>query len=132
MAKSTTFHFLYYWLPVVVFCALLFAQSSFSTPKVMPAYPHMDKLLHLVAYSILGALFLRGFSNSKYKNHGWLIRIASIFLTGIYGATDELHQYYVPFRSADTWDVTCDFLGGFIGVCLYQVMVQKYPKLRPI
>jgi len=132
MTKNTTLHFFYYWFPVVLFCVVLFAQSSFSTPEAMPAFPHMDKLLHLGAYAILGALFLRGFGNSKYKNHGGLIRVASILLTGIYGATDELHQYYVPFRSADAWDVMCDLLGGFVGVYLYQVLVQKCPKLRTI
>ena len=58
--------------------------------------------------------------------------MASVLLTGIYGATDELHQYYVPCRSADTWDVMCDFLGGFIGVYVYQVLVQKCQKLRSI
>jgi len=132
MTKNTTLHFLYYWLPVVLFCVLLFAQSSLSTPEVMPAFPHMDKFLHLGAYSILGALFLRGFGNSKYKHNGRLIVVASILLTGIYGATDELHQYYVPVRSADTWDLICDFLGGGIGVYVYQMLVQKYPKLRCI
>ncbi|MDY6954387.1 MAG: VanZ family protein [Thermodesulfobacteriota bacterium] len=132
MAKNATSHLLYYWLPVVLFCAVLFVQSSFSTPQAMPSFPHMDKLLHLGAYAVLGALFLRGFNNSRHRNHGEGIRVVSILLTGIYGATDELHQYYVPFRSADTGDILCDFLGGFIGVYLYHLLMQRYPNLRPI
>jgi VanZ family protein len=89
----------------------------------------MDKLLHFAGYALLGGLFLRGFRNSKFKNHDALISVASILLTGIYGATDELHQYFVPYRSAEVSDVLCDFLGGFFGVCAYNLFLKKYPEI---
>jgi VanZ family protein len=132
MTKKTILHFLYYWFPVFVFCAVLFLQSSFSAPEAMPTVTHMDKLLHLGAYSILGALFLRALVHSKYQDRAWLIRLASILLAGIYGATDEWHQYYVPSRSADPWDLLCDFLGGVVGVSIYHILVKKHPRLRTI
>jgi VanZ family protein len=56
----------------------------------------------------------------------------SILLTGLYGASDELHQYFVPFRSADVWDILFDLLGGIFGVYLYQLLLERYPKIRRI
>jgi len=51
-------------------------------------------------------------------------------LTGIYGASDEIHQHYVPYRTADLWDVVFDFSGGFLGVYMYEIFVRKYPKIK--
>jgi len=92
----------------------------------------MDKVLHFAGYAFLGALFLRGLRHSKFKDHDRLIRVGSILLTGIYGATDEWHQHYVPYRSADLWDIFFDFAGGLSGVYLYQRLLAKYPKIRQI
>jgi VanZ family protein len=128
MTQKAPYHFLYYWFPVVVYCLVIFVQSSFPTPEQIPSFPHMDKLLHFSCYSVLGALFLRGFRNSKYKNKEGLIRAASIILTGLYGATDEGHQYFVLQRSAEVWDIFFDFLGGLAGVYIYVFILERYPK----
>lgn len=58
--------------------------------------------------------------------------VASILLTGIYGASDELHQYFVPYRFADIGDILADFLGGLFGVYIYQLLLDKYPRLGRI
>lgn len=132
MTKKGTYHFFYYWFPVLFYCLLIFIQSSLPTPKKTPDVPYIDKLLHFAGYALLGGLFLRGFRNSKFKNHDALISVASILLTGVYGATDELHQYFVPYRSAEISDVFYDFLGGFFGVCAYNLFLKKYPEIGHI
>ena len=132
MDKKVVFHFLYYWFPVLFYCLAIFVQSSFSTLKQIPDLPQGDKVLHFVGYAILGVLFLRGFKNSKLKNRGRLIMVASIVLTAIYGATDELHQYYVPNRSAEIGDIFFDFCGGLFGVYIYQLFLEKYPRIGSI
>jgi len=130
--KKEAYHFFRNWLPVFLYCLVIFIQSSHPTPKQVPHLPHTDKLLHLVAYALLGMLFLRGFGNSKFKTNYWFIRVASILLTGIYGATDEWHQYYVPYRSASIWDIIFDFLGGLFGVYIYEVLLERFPKIGRI
>jgi VanZ family protein len=132
MIEKGASHFLHYWFPVLLYCLIIFVQSSYPTLKTTPAVPCMDKFLHLVGFAVLGMLFLRGFKHSKFKHHHTLIAIASILLTGIYGAADEWHQSYVPYRSADLWDMLFDFSGGLFGVYLYQLLWKKYRKVRRI
>ena len=132
MVENRTHRFLRYWFPVLFYCVIIFVQSSYPTVKKTYDLPHIDKLFHLVGYAILGILFFRGFKNSRFSNNFALIRTASILLTGMYGATDELHQHYVPHRTADIWDVFSDLLGGFLGVYIYQALLEKYPIIARI
>jgi hypothetical protein len=48
----------FYWLPVLMLCVLIFVQSSFPSPDFGPsAFPLKDKVLHMAAYGVLAALF---------------------------------------------------------------------------
>ncbi|RLB83262.1 MAG: hypothetical protein DRH15_05605 [Deltaproteobacteria bacterium] len=129
MAKKFIHNFFYYWFPVIIYCLVIFIQSSYPVPKETPDWPFKDKVLHLAGYSVLGVLFLRGFRNSRLKNRHKLIIVISILFTGIYGLTDEWHQYYVPLRSAEALDLLADFLGGMFGVYFYHRILEKYPVI---
>jgi VanZ family protein len=87
--------------------------------------PHFDKVLHFVAYALLGVLFLRAFKTSRIKNNVKLMLILSILLSSLYGISDEIHQYFVPYRSAELMDVLVDILGGLMGVYIYQAITGK-------
>jgi len=82
-------------------------------------------VLHFVAYAILGALFSRAFKTSRIKNNVKLMLILSVLLSSLYGISDEIHQYFVPYRDADFMDVLADMLGGIMGVYIYQAMARK-------
>ena len=132
MIKKGSYRFLYYWLPVLLYCFVIFVQSSYPTPKEIPRIVYADKFFHLLGYALLALLFLRSFRNSKFGNENKFIMAASIFLTGLYGASDELHQYYVPYRTGNIWDALFDLLGGIFGVYVYQRLLEKYPKIGRI
>ena len=117
--------FLIYWFPIILYCLLIFIQSSYPSIEHTPEWPNFDKVLHCVAYAILGALFLRAFKTSRIKNHVRLILILSVLLSFLYGISDEIHQHFVPSRSADIMDVLADMIGGFMGVYLYQAITAK-------
>lgn len=87
--------------------------------------PHIDKMLHFVAYALLSALFLRAFKTSRIKNNVKLMLILSVLCSSLYGISDEIHQYFVPYRSADLMDVLADILGGIMGVYIYQAIAGK-------
>jgi len=40
---------------------------------------------------------------------------ASLLSAAFYGMTDEIHQYFVPGRSADPWDWLADTVGANAG-----------------
>jgi VanZ family protein len=132
MVNKGANHFWHYWFPILLYCLIIFFQSSYPALETAPDLPFMDKVLHFGGYALLGALFLRGLRHSKFKDHDRLIKIGSILLAGIYGAIDEWHQHYVPYRSADLWDIFFDFAGGLFGVYLYQRLLEKYPKIARV
>lgn len=112
--------FFVYWFPIFVYCLLIFIQSSRPSPDITPDWPFLDKVLHFTAYALLGALFLRAFNTTRIKHHLKLIIILSIILSSLYGISDEIHQSFVPFRTADAMDALADILGSIAGVYLYQ------------
>lgn len=132
MRKKTTYSFFYYWSPVLLYCLIIFFQSSFPTITELPEIPYSDKIIHFFGYAFLGLLLLRGFTHSRFSTYYKSIIIGSILLTGLYGASDELHQHYIPYRSSDFWDILFDLLGGVFGVLLYGIIFKMYPKIRRV
>ena len=120
MPENSFRYFISYWLPVIAYCALIYIQSSRPSPENLPAIPYLDKLLHVAAYALLGALFCRALSASSLGKYPTLVAVISILLATLYGAGDELHQHFVPFRSAEPMDVLADFLGSSLGVLFYR------------
>jgi VanZ family protein len=110
-----TSRFTYYWLPVLVYCAAIFIQSSLPTTRHLPQWPYLDKLLHAAAYALLGFLFFRALSAGRLAKNRNLSLILSIIFAGLYGLSDEIHQSFVPGRSAEAADALADLLGGCLG-----------------
>jgi VanZ family protein len=118
-------HFLLYWLPIITYCLIIFLQSSYPSPKQLPHVTHLDKLLHFVAYAILGALWLRAFNTLGIRNKPKLIIALSILLSSLYGISDEVHQHFVPYRDADAADAVMDIIGSVVGVYAYYLFVTR-------
>jgi len=112
--------FILYWMPVFVYCLLIYVQSAFPSPFRLPkSLPQGDKLLHFAGYAVLGILFFRAFSASlPGKSRGFIVCI-SILVSGIYGATDEFHQSFVRYRTSDIMDFLADMMGAVTGVWAY-------------
>ena len=112
-------NFLFYWLPIFIYCLLIYIQSSYPSPEEVPQLPYIDKVLHFAAYALLSALFLRAFKTLPIKDNIRLITILAITLSSLYGISDEIHQYYVPYRDADIMDALADIIGSIFGVYIY-------------
>ena len=70
-------------------------------------FPCFTELVHVVEYSILGVLWYRVLKEKIYV----------ILIIGIlYGITDEIHQFFVPFRVFSVLDMIMDAIGVCIGV----------------
>jgi VanZ family protein len=111
--------FLLNWLPLIGYCLLIFIQSSSSDSVELPTIPLLDKLLHAAGYSLLGVLFYRAYRSRWPGASGWTMANASLLSAAFYGMTDEIHQYFVPGRSADPWDWLADTVGAMLGVIAY-------------
>ncbi len=117
--------FFRYWFPLIIYCILIFLQSSFPSIESVPELPYSDKLLHFFAYAVLGALFLRAYRTLQIRNNLKLLIILSILSSSLYGISDELHQYFVSSRSAEWMDIFADILGSLFGVFIYHFIKEK-------
>jgi len=103
------------WAPAVLYAALIFALSSLSRPQdlVPPALLSYDKLLHLAEYAVLGLLVARALgAGGRPPARAFA---GALLLASLYGASDELHQAFVPGRTADVLDWAADSAGAALG-----------------
>lgn len=108
-----------YRLPVVCLCLFIFWQSSFPSLDSGPWFPHSDKLVHMGAYAFLAFLAARNLKQEKPLFSRTKLRIMAIGLASLYGLSDEIHQAFVPSRTASAWDFLADVLGSILGTWVY-------------
>jgi VanZ family protein len=120
--------FLRYWLPLIVYCVLIFVQSSGESPVDLPQVPGVDKVLHAGGYGLLGILFYRAYRSRWPHASGWATANASLLSAAFYGFTDELHQAFVPARTADPFDWLADTFGALLGIAAYAVFLRLWSR----
>lgn len=106
---------LIYWLPAVLYMALIFYMSSNPAPEAIRRVPiYFDiKIVHIVEYAVLSLLYFFALDRTAKIPLTWKL-IYSIALAFLYGLTDELHQVFVPARSAKLIDAFADLIGAAI------------------
>lgn len=100
------------WLPAVAWAAVIYSLSALPTVPA-PEVPYVDKVAHFGAYAVLGGLLAFAADRSR-------LPIAVALVLGVlYGASDEIHQMYVPGRSPDVLDWAADAAGVAAACFLY-------------
>ena len=116
-------NFLYYWLPVILYCLAIYIQSDLPASEHIPSFEFSDKVLHFFAYAVMGILFYRAYQTLRIKDNPQMLLLFSVVSASVYGISDEIHQYYVPFRDASFLDVIANILGAVCGVYLYHLWI---------
>jgi VanZ family protein len=75
-----------------------------------------DKTGHLTAYAGLAILSLRAVAGGLPSRVAGRVALLALAIAGGYGAFDEIHQMFVPGRSADLFDWYADVSGAVIGI----------------
>ena len=116
------------FLPAALYAAVLFALSA--QPNPLPFLPPelllQDKLLHGLAYTVLGALLVPGFRGAGCSARSAVL--LAVALASVYGATDEFHQSFVPGRNADVLDWVADTLGAALGAAAATTLALRRPR----
>ena len=135
--------FLRYWLPVVIWMALVFTasadrqsyhhSSTLFVPLMHWLFPRMSyltifelhhffrKSCHFTEYAVLFWLFWRAFRRPvRHDPRPWNWGEAGLALAVVfaYAASDEFHQIFVPGRTPLVTDVMIDTSGGAMGMLL--------------
>jgi len=105
------------WAPVVIYMVAIFYASSLTNPPV-PA--NTDKPIHWLAYLGLAVLVVRALAGGLPRRISLGVAAAAVAITIAYGATDEVHQLFVPGRTGDVYDLMADAAGALAGtiVCI--------------
>lgn len=113
------------WGPVLVWaCAILVMTSWPGNPKTLePALPELDKLAHFSVYCVLAVLTWRALTAPRTRS----ALISAFAAIAVFGALDELHQLYVPFRDASVFDWSADLLGALIGLRIAASLLSHIP-----
>jgi VanZ family protein len=113
------------WLPPAVWALAIFVLSSLSG-SALPPLPGLnaDKVIHAGVYAVLGALLARAVCASTRFGTAAVALLAAVLATG-YGASDEIHQRFVPQRSADRADLVADAAGGLLGALTFTLIVAR-------
>jgi VanZ family protein len=98
---------------------LLSSQAQVSPPFELVGW---DKAAHAAVYGVLAGLLLW----AARPAHVWAL-VAWAVVAALYGASDELHQSFVPGRSCDAWDWASDTAG----VTLVAAVVWRW-RLRQV
>jgi VanZ family protein len=107
-----------FWIPALLWAALIFALSSRSTVPT-PGVWGGDKLMHFGAFAVLGWLL------AYAANRSALAPVWPVFLGLLYAASDEWHQSFVSGRSVEGADWIADALGVGAGVWGYRWWVRR-------
>ena len=109
----------------------LFIQSSIGTIEIPDiGVTWLDKILHFIVFGILGLLTARGFRHSTSTRLRSQFMSLSIIICILYGASDEIHQLWIPGRFASFWDWIADILGIITFILIYISKAKRMDSMN--
>ncbi|MFC1492398.1 VanZ family protein [candidate division KSB1 bacterium] len=118
--------FIRYYLPVLFWLLFIFVSSYLLRDNsIGKSFMHIDKVVHFIEYGILGFLFVRAFYYSSEKREMSRAVLISFGITVFIAGFDELHQIYVPHRTASFFDFTSDLTGILAAMLVFRFIVRK-------
>jgi VanZ family protein len=121
-------------IPAVLVMAGIFILSSLpGDDLLLNSFNLNDKVKHFIAYFVLGITLCIWISRKSWFAKPFFWSIFLVVLCTVFGILDEFHQSFVPGRSGnDFGDLTADFIGGFVSVFLYLLLMLKRQSSRKV
>ncbi|MCZ7601424.1 MAG: VanZ family protein [Melioribacteraceae bacterium] len=113
------------YIPLTVHWISIFILTSLPD-KDLPSVNFDDKIKHFIAYFVL-SFFLSLALNvqNKFKRMKESYIKFALLITLIYSTFDEIHQVFIPGRSAEFWDWLANMFGILLGVFLVKSLVER-------
>lgn len=145
--------FLKYWLPVLIWMAVIFAassdpQSSIHSSRILAPllhwlFPKMSaariedinfvfrKCCHVAEYAVFALLVWRALNQSKNNLAPWSWPKVggTLLIVFLYAASDEFHQIFVATRTPRFHDVVIDTLGGATSLLVLWIFDRRRKRL---
>ncbi len=112
-------------IPLVIYWLILFILTTLPGNEAISIGVN-DKIEHFGAYGLLsGILYLNLFFQKKFTLLNKFPATFTLLVASIYGMVDELHQIFVPGRTADVRDWLADFIGSLLAVLIVKFILEK-------
>jgi hypothetical protein len=113
-----------YWIPSIIWMIIIFILSSMTGSDLQRTFPFFSDFNwgHFVAYFVLAITYYWALRR-KVKHPK--IFFVIIFLSVLYGITDEFHQYFTPSRVPDVNDLLADAIGASLAAILLSIWQKK-------
>ena len=110
-----------YWLPVLLYVALIFWVSSMSGLTLPGSGSGTDKFAHAAEYGVLCFLLVRALKESELVDSLGVASAVALVIGLCIGLADELFQSTIPGRESDPADFAADAVGLVLAIFLYAV-----------
>lgn len=106
-----------HWMPAILYLAAMATASSLElAPQSLSWLPLGDKGLHVAEYAGLGFLLAHACLRSWPRHHRARTAGLALLLLALWALWDEVHQSFVPGRTADVLDLMADAAGAVVGI----------------
>ena len=115
----------YKYLSLAIFSTLLIIFMSSIPDKALWGSGSLSEqiisnLAHIPAYALLSFLWLKSFAGATSKNN---TIVFSLTLAGLvlFAVADEIHQAFIPGRTASFIDIGLDLIGILFGLWAFKI-----------
>ena len=114
-------------VPMLLCMGIIFFLSHQPGDRLdLPLFQGADKLTHMIAYGVLSATVIFGFSTEARRKKRVLVLVVAVLVPMLFGLSDEYHQSYVTGRNSEFLDLVADGVGGIIvGLLWFFKMPEK-------
>lgn len=118
-------------LPLITYWIILFILTSLPAGFAIETKDIGDKFLHFGAYALLSVLlYLNLYFQNKIKVLNKFPATFTVLIASIYGLFDEIHQMFVPGRSAEFLDWLADFSGSLVAVLIIGYLLRRIKDIE--
>jgi VanZ family protein len=114
---------IFFYIPPWIWALALLIGTSIPTtylPSVVVLTP--DKLLHLGAFFGLAIFVFRALGHMRRDESDRRIMLRTFLLCFGYAVFDEAHQYFIPGRQPDVYDIIADLIGILLALFFLKLL----------
>lgn len=120
-------------MPLIIYSMAIFILSALPQPEFIDlGFQYWDKILHLKAYFVYGVFTITAIVALKPELLKMKIMVLAVIIGFLFGLSDEIHQYFVPGRDADVWDLAADTAGILISLTTISIIRTFTARIRTI
>ena len=104
--------------------SLIIAYMSSIPGRSLPGHGSLSSkiifnLAHIPEYVLFTILWLKAFKREFFSMRSF-VNVLLLLGLCLFAALDEVHQAFVPGRTASMMDIGLDLLGIFLGFCIFR------------